>query len=153
MRLFGDSTAMGLSYGPIKREPSPMPPILQHIRHVLELFCAKLLGSHLPVHAQLNIVLVNRYLHGQDSMGPHADKEPALGAIPFIVSLSLGGAHMFKFIHKITKETKKLLLEDGSIIIMVGWDIQKNWKHSLPKTKKSCKKRWNLSFRYHEQKQ
>lgn len=153
VQLFGDSNTMGLAYGPLKREPLPMPPILLHICQVLELFCAKLLGSHLPEHADLNLVLVNRYLNGQDSMGPHADTESGLGLIPFIVSLSLGSACWFQFKHKITKEVKKIFLDDGSLIIMVGWDIQKNWKHGLPKTKKPCKERWNLSYRYHKQKQ
>ena len=150
--MYGDSTAMGISYGPIKHEPSPMPPILQHISQVLEQFCAKLLGTRLPQEAKLNVVLVNRYINENDSMGLHADKEAGLGTVPYIVSLSLGASCWFQFKHKITKETKKILLKDGSIIIMVGWDIQNNWKHGLPKTKKECKMRWNLSFRFHKQK-
>ena len=74
-----------------------MPPILLHIRSALERFCAKLLGAQLPSQANLNLVLVNRYVNGKDSMGMHADIEPSLGATPYIVSLSLGASCKFQF--------------------------------------------------------
>jgi len=150
--LYGDSQVLGLTYGPLKREPKPMPPILLHICSALKRFCAKLLGAQLPSQANLNLVLVNRYVNGKDSMGMHADIEPSLGATPYIVSLSLGASCKFQFKHKTTGNTKDIPLKDGSLIIMIGWDIQNNWKHGVPKTKKQSGMRWNLSFRYHEYK-
>jgi alkylated DNA repair dioxygenase AlkB len=52
-----------------------------------------------------------------------------------IASLSFGAERKFSFKHKQTKQTVSLVLEHGSLLIMKD-ATQRNWLHSLPKSKK-----------------
>lgn len=94
-----------------------------------------------------NSVLANWYRHGQDSMGMHADDEPELGPQPVIASLTLGEGRPFIFRHKHTKETTRINLEHGSLLMMRG-DTQRNYLHGINKTTRSIGGRINLTFRY-----
>ena len=93
-----------------------------------------------------NSVLVNLYRDGQDSNGWHSDDEKELGQSPFIASLSLGETRDIQFKHKNSKERKAYPLENGSLMLMSG-EIQKYWKHQIPKTKRKKEARLNLTFR------
>jgi len=93
-----------------------------------------------------NSVLVNLYRDGQDSNGWHSDDEKELGQSPFIASLSLGETRDIQFKHKNRKERKTYPLENGSLMLMYG-EIQKYWKHQIPKTKRKKEARLNLTFR------
>ena len=97
---------------------------------------------------EFNAVLLNRYRNGQDSMGWHADNEPELGPDPSIASISLGGTR--RFLMKPKKNNAgsiiRLQLAGGSLLVMHS-PIQKEWVHSLPKTKKPVSERLNLTFR------
>lgn len=95
-----------------------------------------------------NSVLANLYRDGQDSNGWHSDDEPELGRNPVIASVSLGGERKFHLKHKRRKEldTVKLVLDPGSLLLMTG-ATQHNWKHQVPKTKRSVQPRINLTFR------
>jgi len=91
-----------------------------------------------------NYCLLNRYRHGQDSMGMHADNEPEMGNV--IGSLSLGATRTFRIKHNNTKETKSFQVGNGTLIIMAG-TMQQFWKHEVPKTKEPVCERINLTFR------
>ncbi|WP_159469804.1 alpha-ketoglutarate-dependent dioxygenase AlkB [Dyadobacter sp. 3J3] len=94
-----------------------------------------------------NSVLLNFYRDGNDSVAWHSDNERELGINPHIASLSIGQARQFEFRHK-TDHSRKygLSLENGSLLIMKG-DLQHNWEHRIPKSKKINNERINLTFR------
>lgn len=97
---------------------------------------------------RFNSVLLNYYRDGQDSMGFHADDEAELGPRPVIASLSLGADRMIHFRHRHDRSepTRRLLLTDGSLLVMRG-DMQANWKHAIPKRRGVTGPRINLTFR------
>lgn len=133
---YGDLNAV-YTYSGIRHTPLPWPKSLLALRNKVQQFTGK----------SLNAVLGNHYRDGNDSMGWHADKEKELGSTPFIASLSLGDSRVFKIRHNKTKETVSVELNSGSLLLMCG-KLQKNWRHSVPKTKRHKHARINLSFRY-----
>jgi alkylated DNA repair dioxygenase AlkB len=132
---YGDAQAR-YTYSGISHEPLPWLPVLLPLKEQVEAA-----GRH-----PFNSVLCNFYRNGQDSMGWHSDKEPELGRNPFIASLSLGGARLFKFRHLKTNETVDVVLKSGSLLLM-GGELQHHWRHSLPKSAKVDQPRINLTFR------
>lgn len=91
--------------------------------------------------------LLNRYRHGKDSNGWHADNEKELGRNPVIASITLGQERYFHLKHRTNKDLgQKLLLEHGSLLLMQG-TTQHHWLHQIPKTVKSMGERINLTFR------
>jgi alkylated DNA repair dioxygenase AlkB len=92
-----------------------------------------------------NSCLLNLYHDGTESLGYHSDDERELD-IGIIASVSLGAVRRFLFKHKTTNEVVEMQLESGSVVLMKG-DTQKNWKHSLPVSKKVKGPRINLTFR------
>lgn len=97
--------------------------------------------------AQFNSVLANFYRNGNDSMGMHADDEPELGEQAIIASVSLGQARRFTFKHKASKESQRVLLEHGSLLIMKG-NTQQYWQHGINKSKTHIGARLNFTFRW-----
>ncbi len=94
-----------------------------------------------------NSCLANLYRDGQDSMGWHSDDEKELGKNPVIASVSFGAERIFHLKNKTDKNLKqKVSLVHGSLLMMEE-ATQHNWKHQLPKTKKSIGPRLNLTFR------
>ena len=93
-----------------------------------------------------NSVLVNYYRDGRDSMGWHSDDEKELGPLPTIASISLGSERDLVFRNKISKETLSIPQPHGSLILIDG-KTQKNWQHSIKKTRKVIGPRINLTFR------
>lgn len=124
-------------YSKIKNIPLPWESRLLKLKEACEGICK----------VQFNSVLANYYRHGQDSMGMHADDEPALGEQPVIASVSLGQARKFSFKHKQSGESYRLQLESGSLLIMSG-DTQKNWFHGLNKSRTQTGPRLNFTFRW-----
>ncbi len=96
--------------------------------------------------AEYNACLLNLYHDGKEGVGWHSDDEVALAPQAAIASISFGAARRFSFKHKITKETRTILLEDGALLVMKG-DTQKNWLHSIPKMAKVTSPRISLTFR------
>lgn len=91
--------------------------------------------------------LLNLYRDGKDSNGWHADDEKELGINPVIASISLGQERYFHLRHKNDKNLKKkILLENGSLLLMQG-ETQHYWQHQIPKTAKKISERINLTFR------
>lgn len=104
--------------------------------------------SELTQHS-FNSVLCNYYRDGQDSMGWHADNEPELGTNPVIASVSLGACRRFDFKPKegVVGTKQSIWLGSGSCLLM-GGDLQHNWLHQIPKTKRINEPRINLTFRW-----
>jgi alkylated DNA repair dioxygenase AlkB len=95
---------------------------------------------------KFNSCLLNLYHNGNEGMGWHSDDEKPLGKNNTIASLSFGAERKFSFKHKQTKQTVSLVLEHGSLLVMKD-DMQRNWLHSLPKSKNITQPRISLTFR------
>ena len=93
-----------------------------------------------------NSVLVNYYRDGKDSMGWHSDDEKELGPSPTIASISFGSERDLVFRNKISKENLSIPQAHGCLILIDG-KTQKNWQHSIKKTRKVIGPRINLTFR------
>lgn len=98
-------------------------------------------------NTKFNSALANWYRSGSDSMGMHADNEPELGSQPIIASVSLGQTRRFSFKHLHTKQSQKIGLEHGSLLVMKG-DTQQNWHHGINKSKTQLGPRLNFTFRF-----
>lgn len=133
---YGDMTTE-YTYSGLTMVPKAWTPALQTLRER----CESIAG------VVFNSVLANWYRHGQDSMGMHADDEPELGPQPVIASLTLGEGRPFIFRHKQTKETTRINLEHGSLLVMRG-DTQRHYLHGINKTTRAIGGRINLTFRY-----
>lgn len=128
--------AFEYTYSKMTRKAALFTPELFELRELVQQTTGK----------EFNSVLLNLYHSGEEGMGWHSDAEAELGKDPVIASLSLGAPRKFVFKHRETKEKISLELEDGSLLLMKG-RTQKNWVHSLPKSKKVLEPRINLTFR------
>lgn len=124
------------AYSGLQLQPTPFTPLLVTLRDAVEAATG---------HA-FNSVLLNCYRNERDSMGMHSDDEPALGPRPAIASLSFGEARTFILKHKHTRQTVRVPLTDGSLLLMAG-DTQQFWLHGINKMTKSLQARINLTFR------
>ena len=95
----------------------------------------------------LNVVLLNLYRDGADSMGWHSDDDYDTGGQPVIASLSLGATRRFLLRHKRRKVTVAVDLEPGSLLVM-GEGSQAEWRHRLPRVSGPVGVRINLTFRH-----
>ena len=95
---------------------------------------------------QYNGIFVNWYLDGNEYIGWHSDDENDLVKGAPIYSLSFGATRKFNIKIKKTKELISINLEDGMLLVM-GGNMQKECKHSIPKTKKCNKSRINFTVR------
>ena len=123
-------------YSGLLRTPLPMTPLLCELRER----CESVTG------ATFNSVLVNLYRDGNDGVGWHADNEAVNGREPTIASISLGATRRFDLRHRESKETVKVDLHAGSLLVMSGLS-QHCWVHQVAKTKHVVGPRINLTFR------
>ena len=123
-------------YSGLLRTPLPLTPLLDDIRSR----CEAVSG------ARFNSVLVNLYRDGNDGVGWHADNEAVNGREPTIASVSLGATRRFDLRHRESKETVKVDLHSGSLLVMSGLS-QHCWVHQVAKTKQIVGPRINLTFR------
>ena len=131
---YGDAS---YTYSGLRLEPLPWTELLLAIRAAVEAACGR----------PFNSVLLNRYRNGRDSMGMHSDDEAELGDAPSIASLSFGTTRTFVLRHKNNKQTIRIDLEDGSLLLMSG-QLQKHWLHGINKSGRPLGERLNLTFRY-----
>ena len=124
------------TYSGIMRTPQPWTPLLNELREKCEIISG----------ATFNAVLVNLYRDGNDGVGWHADNEVSNGREPTIASLSFGASRRFDFRHRETKQTIRVQLDAGSLLLMSGLS-QHCWIHQLPRTKRVMDPRVNLTFR------
>lgn len=134
-RLFGSSS---YSFSGVTVESEPMEGLIADlVQHV----------NDLEPDYKYNGALVNWYMNGEDNIGPHSDDERDLVDGAPIYSFSFGAERVFRFHPK--KGGKKVLdipLTDGLLIAMAG-DCQKEFKHSIPKTKTCTEPRVNVTVR------
>jgi alkylated DNA repair dioxygenase AlkB len=93
-----------------------------------------------------NGCLANFYENERDSVSMHADDERDMEEGAPIASISLGHVREFVVRHNETRARHVIPLEHGSLIVMRG-DTQKVSRHGIPKAKRSCGPRINLTFR------
>lgn len=132
---YGDSGASYI-YAGIKHTP------LKWTHNLLEL---KTMVENLT-NTTFNSCLLNLYHDGSEGMGWHRDNEKEIVTNSTIASLSFGAERTFKLKHIVSKQTKELILQNGSLLTMEG-SLQQNWLHSLPKSLKIKQARINLTFR------
>lgn len=123
-------------YSGLSWAPRPMPALIASIRQRVEA------ASGRP----FNSCLCNLYRDGSDCVGYHADDEPLFGGDPIVASVSFGATRTFKLRRNDGTDKREFLLSDGQLLIM-GRGIQREWKHSIPKSKKPTGERINLTFR------
>lgn len=136
-RLTAWHGAARYAYSGLTLEPLPFTCLQQEIKAAVEQASGR----------RFNSVLLNYYRDERDSMGMHSDAEPELGPEPAIASVSFGATRTFILKHKRNKQTVKLNLTDGSLLLMTG-QTQKNWLHGINKEAKAKGPRVNLTFRY-----
>ena len=134
---YGDAGSR-YAYSGLELDPLPWTPLLSDIKARIE----AVTGS------AFNSVLLNYYRDHHDSVGFHSDDEPELGPRPVIASLSLGEERNFILKHKRSKTAApvRLRLASGSLLLMKG-ETQLCWRHGVPKEKRPCGPRVNLTFR------
>lgn len=130
---FGDGA---YTYSGVRHEPARVPSHVAGLRDRIE----KLTG------ARFNSVLANLYRNGADSVAWHADDEPELGPTPTIASLSIGAPRVFAIRCNATRETMRLELQHGDLLVMSGRS-QLDYQHAVPKTARPTGARINLTFR------
>jgi len=96
--------------------------------------------------ATFNGCLANFYENERDSVSMHADDEEDMEKGASIASVSLGATREFIVRHMETKAKHAIPLEHGSLIVMAG-DTQKVSRHGIPKCRRTCDPRINLTFR------
>lgn len=131
----GDADAV-YRYSGVSHPPLPWTAALTALRERLQDVCA------MP----FNSVLANLYRDGRDSMGWHADDEPELGARPMIASVSLGTTRRMLFRARRAMQRFELPLGNGDLLLMRD-DTQRHAQHCVPKTRRPCGQRINLTFR------
>ncbi len=95
---------------------------------------------------KFNCCLLNYYADGSQGMAWHSDDEKVMEENEVIASVSLGADRFFEFKHKTLDIRQKILLENGSLLVMQG-ETQRHYLHQLPKSKKVKTARINLTFR------
>jgi alkylated DNA repair dioxygenase AlkB len=131
---YGDADAV-YKYSGVSNKPLPWTGELKEIRDAL----VRRTG------VRFNSVLLNQYRTGEDSLSWHADNEPELGVKPIIASVSLGAIRSFDLRH-IDGAKISVDLEHGSLLLMSG-DLQRYWRHRVPKERNVSSPRINLTFR------
>jgi len=92
-----------------------------------------------------NSVLANHYRNGADSMGWHSDNEPEMDTT-LIASATFGGTRTFKCRQKDRSQIISIDLLDRSLLLM--YNMQHHWQHSIPKSKRHMQARINLTYRH-----
>lgn len=129
------------SYSNKRHIPMEMTPLLANIKNQIE----EKIFQEFQREFKFNSVFCNLYENGGNYIGWHSDDEKGLGEI--IASISLGAARDFKLRRNSDKKTWTYNLKNGDLLVMYG-DCQKRFKHSLPKRKKICEPRINLTYRW-----
>ena len=121
------------SYSNVIHQAKPFSPLMGKLIQYLNDKC----------QFDFNAVLINLYRNGDDYMGYHKDDEKGLDQ-SLIASLTFGAPRKFVVKHE-DGNKKEVILEHGDLLLL--FDFQKSWKHSLPKSKHVKHPRLNLTFR------
>lgn len=135
MAWVGD-TSYFYTYSGTTKKATPWTPLLLKLKAQVENL----------TNSSFNSCLLNLYHNGSEGMGWHSDDEKSLGNNTTIASVSFGAHRKFAFKHKMTKESRSIKLEHGSLLVMKG-ETQSYWQHSLLKSLLVQEPRINLTFR------
>lgn len=144
IRMFGkwlDEPRLTAWYGPaytysnISWEPQALPENLEVLSSRIQSLTSR----------PLNAVLLNHYRTGADGMGWHRDNEPEIDQT-LVASISVGATRRFSVKPVEGGTAVSVDLAHGDLLLM--WHLQTAWKHQLPKTKKAVGERFNLTFRW-----
>lgn len=124
------------TYSGVRHEPAPVPEWVADVWTQVET----------ATGAVFNSVLVNLYRDGRDSVAWHADDEPELGLCPTIASVSIGAVRRFLIKPRGGVGLFRTELAHGDLLVMRGWS-QRDYLHSVPKTRRQVGPRVNLTFR------
>jgi alkylated DNA repair dioxygenase AlkB len=129
------------------RESISSVPFLEELR----IFCEKNAKENYGLDINYDMVLVNFYYDGTSYIGPHSDKLTGIRKDAPIYSFTYceeNGERDFK-IHTISGKSEKeydCVLKNNTCVIM-GGDMQKTHKHSVPVRKKVKGSRINITIR------
>lgn len=121
-------------YSSIKWPQQDFIPVLSQIKE----------GVEAELSFSFNSVLANYYRDGNDAMGWHRDNEKEMDQ-RIIASVTFGGERVFKVKSRISDQLVEVKLLSGSLLVMEN--LQTNWMHALPRTKRINAPRINLTFR------
>lgn len=134
--FYAASADINYKYSKITKNTAVFIPVLLEIKEKIELITKQTFNS----------CLLNLYENGNEGMGWHSDNEKELKENGTIASISFGAERNFSFKHTNSKLRIAIKLENGSLLTMEN-EIQKFWKHSMPKSTKIMTPRINLTFR------
>lgn len=148
LRIFGREVAMprriaffgehAYAYSGVTHPARPLPERLEALRRRVEVLAGQ----------PFNVVLLNLYRDGRDSMGWHSDDDYPCGDHPGVASLSFGATRRLRVRSKATpRATFGLDLTAGGLLLMSGRS-QQDWQHAVPKTTRPVGERLNLTFRF-----
>jgi len=98
--------------------------------------------------SNINGILVNKYIDGNNNIGTHSDDEKNLDPIG-VVALSYGAVRKFRIRDKITRKIIIDIPTGSNEIIHMGGDFQKEFTHEIPIEKKVKTTRYSFTFRKH----
>lgn len=102
-------------------------------------------------YGPFNQMLVNWYQNGHHYIGAHSDDETFMKPDTPIVSISLGASRKFRIREKKTNMIVKDIMMSHGMILVMGGNFQKEFKHEVPKIggKKGevTGRRINITFR------
>lgn len=93
---------------------------------------------------EFNSVLMNYYRNGIDSMGWHSDNEREMDTF-CIASISLGASRVFAWRKGKAGKSQRATLQHGDLLLM--FNLQEGWQHSIPKSLRTTEPRLNMTFR------
>ena len=91
-------------------------------------------------------MLINWYVDGSHYIGPHSDDTRQLEPNSDIYSFSFGQTRDFVIQSK-DKTFRKVLPVTNNMLLVMGGEMQKYYKHSVPKRKNANGSRINITFR------
>lgn len=89
-------------------------------------------GAHV-MDCKFNSALINWYMDGSQSIGPHSDKITGLIPGAPIITVSFGTTRRFRVRHKDADESQVFMMGHGTAIVM-GGRMQQHYTHEVPKS-------------------
>lgn len=112
-------------------------PIPENFKCLIDYFSKKYSRNY-------NMVLVNWYRDGNDSISFHTDNEKKIKPDSEIITISLGTERDFVIKNS---EIKKVINMENNSFLTMGGKFQKQFQHSVPPRKKITKERISITLR------